>query len=643
MNIKKLIAASLTASLLFAGCVSVESTRAQLSSSNPKEVQKAEQNILQIAKTGTDPSGLIQLETSQQLEYVNLVSNNALLLQIIDGTRKDELVAAAADKIDFSEPGIGMKILQHPSDLIGKVTRTESDDGNPYERRSGRRNNNSAGSDASGQEKSFMDKVLSSLSEDELRKAVELTAQNYELNREVAKKLASVTKDVALLVSFFDGDMERKIDEGARIGVVAKLAEMSDKIKDPKVIVKLLKAEESHIRKPYIQSLDVRAKLLARLGESNAVKYAFHAVKHHYLSDWNNDRMMPLEDAVSVAKFIKDKKSIVKIISDILVKIASYKQECRRSIMMDWTSEDTKKEKALVARFPKFADPTLEEIICADEISWTYFIDSVSADVAYDVLVNGKAKTSALEVALVKKLPPNRIDMKVYNGVKFDDARKAVNAAMPAEVRKQAAEEAEKAFAGILEKAKAAAKETFELNGFYLGMSFDDMKIVFAHYFPEWQIKEAIDGEGKDADHVIYIPGQRSPFCYASVSDKKVYQFNFGKKVLKKWYKYDVQTYMDWALAYESENKIDMKYKGIEKDTTVYEDDMSNSYRVWFHQESYQYKHNTKEYRLTYFGEEKDFTVEGGLGGAIIKEMAAPRFRYVRGDPGSLRARIERD
>ena len=113
--------------------------------------------------------------------------------------------------------------------------------------------------------------------------------------------------------------------------------------------------------------------------------------------------------------------------------------------------------------------------------------------------------------------------------------------------------------------------------------------------------------------------------------------------MLKKWYKYDVQTYMEWAHAYERENKIDMKFKLVEKDTTVYEPDMSRSYRVWFHQESYQYKHNTKEYRLTYFGEEKDFTFEGGIGGAIIKEMAAPRFRYVRGDPGSLRAVIERD
>ena len=175
-------------------------------------------------------------------------------------------------------------------------------------------------------------------------------------------------------------------------------------------------------------------------------------------------------------------------------------------------------------------------------------------------------------------------------------------------------------------------------------MTFDDMKIVFGHHFPKFEIKEAIDGEGKNANYVIYVPGQSSPFCYASGAEKKVWRFNFGKKLLKKWYPFDVQTPAEWAVAYERATKVDMRFKLIEKDTTVYEPmDMSTSYRVWFHQESYQYKNNTKEFRLTYFGEQKDFTCEGGIGGAIIKEMAAPRFRYVRGDPGSLRVQIERD
>ena len=54
-------------------------------------------------------------------------------------------------------------------------------------------------------------------------------------------------------------------------------------------------------------------------------------------------------------------------------------------------------------------------------------------------------------------------------------------------------------------------------------------------------------------------------------------------------------------------------------------------------------KHNIKEYRLTYFGEEKDWTFEGGIAGKIIKAEAASAFRYIRADAGTLRAEIERD
>lgn len=111
--------------------------------------------------------------------------------------------------------------------------------------------------------------------------------------------------------------------------------------------------------------------------------------------------------------------------------------------------------------------------------------------------------------------------------------------------------------------------------------------------------------------------------------------------MLRKWYQYDVQTQLEWVNAYEQEHKIDMKFKLIDKETTVYGFDTPQ--RVWFHQASYQYRHNTKEYRLTYFGEGKDYTLMGGIDGALIKDLATPRFRYVRGDPDSLRIEIERD
>lgn len=370
------------------------------------------------------------------------------------------------------------------------------------------------------------------------------------------------------------------------------------------------------------------------------VKESIQQIQTYQRDYWSNYNMAPMTNVIVAAHVVKkNPESVVAIIGMVLENFDSHCGYLKDQYS-SWGSGDERNAKQLLAKFPQLPDETIAELICSSGW-WSLFIDKASADIAYKILTAGKAKSANLELALIQKLPKDKIDMAVYNGVKSDDAKKAIQAVLPPELKKQIAEAAEKAYAAVVEKAKSAAKETFELGGFYLGMTFDDMKAVFTHHFPDWQIREEIDGSGKDADYVIYIPGQKAPFCYADVEDKKVYQFNFGKKVLKKWYKYDVQTFMEWAHAYERETKIDMKFKLVEKDAEVYSD--NRTYTVWFRQESYQYKHNTKEYRLTYFGEEKDYTVHGGMAGALIKEMAAPRFRYVRGDPGSLRAKIERD
>lgn len=647
MNTKTMIATALASACVVLGCVSVEQTRTQLQSNNAAEIQKAENTIYFVATEGRDPTGFVQFTPEQQVEYVNLASNNALLLRIIDGTRRDEVIVAAAAKIDFTKPGVGMEILTKHKGMLSKVERAEpsSSSGRAEYAKKMRMSRGAKGAKTPEPTTAcFAEKVFASLNENELRQALEMDEVGYNMKEQVARRLVSATTDVELLLSFYEGDMRGRINDNDREMVVVKLAGMADRISDGKVIVKILKAVDSHSLKNFIKDPEDRVKLISRLPEADAVKYALDEVKDHSVYSWNENKMLQMDDAVAVTKIVKDPKYVVKIVSAVLAKIASYQKQCKDSWTMHWGKEDTDKANALVKKFPKFDDATVAALICSDATSWAYFIDSVSADVAYKVLSGGKAKSAELELSLVKKLPKQKIDMAVYNGVKYDDTKKAVNAAMPPELKKQAAEAAEKAYAAIVEKAKNAAKETFELDGFYLGMSFDDMKVVFAHHFPDWQIKETVDGEGKDADFVIYVPGQKSPFCYADCGDKKVYQFNFGKKVLKKWYKYDVQNYAEWVGAYNREQKIDMQYKMVEKETTVYEPmDMSRSYRVWFYQHSYQYKHNTKEYRLTYFGDEKDFTIHGGIGGALIKEQAAPKFRYVRGDPGSLRAKIERD
>ena len=66
-----------------------------------------------------------------------------------------------------------------------------------------------------------------------------------------------------------------------------------------------------------------------------------------------------------------------------------------------------------------------------------------------------------------------------------------------------------------------------------------------------------MDNDEKDI-RVVYVPQQRRPFCRADKTGK-VWQFNFGKSMLKKFCKYDVQDEREWARAYSKEHGIDMK------------------------------------------------------------------------------------
>ena len=389
---------------------------------------------------------------------------------------------------------------------------------------------------------------------------------------------------------------------------------------------------------------DKRIQLMKKMSDDQIVKLALEPLKSYNEFTWSGGNMKGLEQAIEFASYVKDEKNACRILARVLRKIEAVRRACLGHVLGNWNSDDIKQASRLVERFPKVSDAAYGALACQEGMGWKYLLNKITPDVAYLILTQRKAKCEEFETELAKMVPTEKVDMKVYESVHCDAAKKVIMTKMPADMKKSIEENNVKVFAAVEEKAKAAAKNTFELHGFYLGMDWDDMKVVLAHHFPDLEIKEGRDGESRDADYIINLSNQRSPFCYASVKDKKIYQFNFGKKMLRKWYSYDVQDFREWARTYSRENNIDMKYKQIEKEAEVTEPmDWSRSYTVWFRQESYQYKHNTKEYRLTYFGEERDFTGHGGLGGALIKEAAAPQFRYVRGDPGSLRAKIENE
>ena len=615
MNTKTILAGVSLCALAITGCVTVESTRAKLASSNPEEVKKAQEDIIAIAVYGRSPDifGNI-LSVGERVEFVDLVQDDGLRLRILNDTRYGEprIAKEIIAKLDFTKPGLAMAVITNYPSLLDSYKINEVDP-------------------------DFVRKIASALSEQELPLAFSVVSKDYEMKRAqelVASNLIEKVQDPQVIAPIYQKvkDGSCFVGMGGARRMRNRLVDLADRLTDQRTVLGLLKERDGD-RWTIAQSA-TRARLLSRLSDGTAIKLVQEEIRKRSVWEW-------FDDVVFVTARIKDFSEAEKTVSLMLKEFASYEKACGAN-WMDVEMQD--KLNKFLKGLPWLDDSMMKSFICGDETSWKFFIDSIPENMAYDILMEGKAKSKEFERKLVEVLPIARIDMKVYNSIRFDETRKAVMAKMPPELKKLAAEEAEKAFRAICEKAKAAAKETFELDGFYLGMAFDDMKIVFAHHFPKLEIKEAIDGEGKNADYVIYVPGQSSPFCYASGAEKKVWLFNFGKKLLKKWYPFDVQTPAEWAVAYDRATKADMRFKLIEKDTTVYEPmDMSTSYRVWFHQESYQYKNNTKEYRLTYFGEQKDFTCEGGIGGAIIKEMAAPRFRYVRGDPGSLRVQIDRD
>ena len=356
-----------------------------------------------------------------------------------------------------------------------------------------------------------------------------------------------------------------------------------------------------------------RDKVLAKLQDATICDFIQSDSRYKTVSEWGLDR-----NSMLVTR-IKDEKLLAKI---LIAKVDDSGTEDLLNLI---------KDESLIARIVIDAKNKNIREMAAMRLKDHKEIVST--------LMNGNVTDKDLQLALIKNIEDGTADVKLYDGIKNPVIQKAIFAKLSKEARIEIRSRSKAECEKLIADANGKGAETFELAGFYLGMNIDDAEKLVGYHFPDFLTTRKNDSDG---GRVLYVSYQKTPFCYADKTGK-VYQLNFGKTMLKKWYKYDVQTFMEWVHAYEREVKIDMKFKILEKDTTVYEMDMSRSYKVWFHQESYQYRHNTKGYRLTYFGEEKDFTVEGGIGGAIIKEMAAPRFRYVRGDPGMLRATIEND
>ena len=667
--------------IAFTGCVSVESTKAQLASGDPAQIAKAEENLIKIIGNGDQSTnGSRSYSTDERMKFIEIVQNNDVIMAASEIALNDynhyssdrEIAIAAMRKLKFNTKEDAAKFIRWAArwekfsrersihydevrDVFDKAftlldeqatIKVITDPASVVDMRGTSRGermiNMKREREYEYTVKPALKKILSPGVEnlaDSRSLADRISARERSVMYQVLLHLANVAQTPDLLCKILIGKIA-KFDDETRKSVEARLLPKIDQISD--VYIKYLLGERNHEYElfKYTKDKHLITKMIEGLDKEEQEKLALSLLDRRW------EKFQEYFDFVIVAATATKDDAIKSKVAEVAIKRILYiikdkePDQWDLHILDGWTKKDDIIAEKMVEKVIKMAgDKWLASVLVPLELAPEFLTKQITPEVAATALEKGGIKSLKMEEALAELIPAEKITANMCAQAKSGNAKKTLEARMPQSVKAAVSAANTQSAARVLEEAKAKVNETFVLGGFYLGMTIDDAKVLLAHYFPEWTVNETKD----DDDDALYVPGQNSPFCYAPNKTRRIYQFNFGKKFLRKWYSYDVQNYTEWAMKYSSENKIPMNPKLISKETTVWEPDMSCSYNVFFRQHSFQYKNNSKEYRITYFGEKEDFTIQGGLGGEIIKALAAPKFRYVGDDPGTLRVRIERD
>ena len=190
----------------------------------------------------------------------------------------------------------------------------------------------------------------------------------------------------------------------------------------------------------------------------------------------------------------------------------------------------------------------------------------------------------------------------------------------------------------LIATAEKRSDKTFILGGFYLGMDIADAEMLVGYYFPEWSNSFGYEDDDT-AKRILSVPNQESVFARATKSGK-VWQFNFGRTMLAKWFTYDAARYEDWASAFSQEHGISLSFDVINQNGSVYWPATREQVYVSLFQTIWTYKNAAMHYRLTYFGEPEISAAGGGVfGTALAKE----KYRFISADGGTLRVTLERN
>ena len=416
------------------------------------------------------------------------------------------------------------------------------------------------------------------------------------------------------------------------------------RIQNAEVFGKIVSATDEYNR-PLFKTREQLAPILKRMPEDKALEFVLGKLEGYRTDHWNRNEFWPLEVAVSLAGVAKDSKTRVRLADATFGKIESIKDECRNShnFGVSWNDKDKSTAAKYVAEFPLSEDEKAE-ILAIGSLAGRRVAEIAGEETARKALASGRSFGRELEEQLVAKIPANKIDILLYESVKPGTAKAALYEKMPENMKYVAKASLKRSFAAVEAKAKAAASGTFELAGFYLGMSLDDLETVLAYHFPRLEFSECRDEDGYEKEKgfgkefMIVFSSKNNPFCRASAKDRKVYRIDFDKDIIANWCKYNAATPRTWAQSFGKEHGVKMEYSPLSKEVTAVSGNNMSFRQISLHQETWQCKNVAKKYRLTYFGKPE---IIGGMGRLLGGDGWEKLCREGAAPEGTFRAEIE--
>ena len=425
-------------------------------------------------------------------------------------------------------------------------------------------------------------------------------------------------------------------------------AALYGRIKNADVFGCIATATDEYNR-PLFKTREELAPILKRMPEDKALEFVMQKLEGYRTDHWNRNEFWPIEVAASLASVAKDSKTRVRLADAAFGKIESIKDECRnsRNFMVSWNDKDKDIAAKYAAEF-QLSEDEKAEILAMGSLAGRRVVEIAGEETARKALASGRSFGRELEEKLVAKIPADKIDLSMYESVKPGAAKAALYEKMPENMKDAAKASLKRSFAAVEAKAKAATGETFELDGFYLGMSLDDLETVLAYHFPRLGFTECRDDDGYEKekgfgkDFMIVFSSKNNPFCRASAKDRKVYCINFDKDIIANWCKYNAATPRTWAQSFGKEHGVRMEYSPLSKEVTVATGNgglLDMSFRqISLHQETWQYKDAAKKYRIIYYGKPE---IIGGMGRLLGGDGWEKLCREGAAPEGTFRAEIE--